>query len=64
MLPAFLSPKGISRNLYIPKGVMMAVFWMSSGATGTWYYPFWRSSLENTVEPLILKVKLVMFGRG
>ena len=27
VLPAFLKPKGMHKNLYIPKGVMMAVFW-------------------------------------
>ena len=36
ILPALQSPIGIHRNLYIPKGVMMEVFWMSSRATGTW----------------------------
>ena len=25
------------KNLYIPKGVMMAVFWTYSGATGSWF---------------------------
>ena len=35
VLPVFLRPKGMQRNLNIPKGVMMAFFWTSSGETGT-----------------------------
>ena len=47
----FLKPKGILRNSNIPKGVMMAVLWMSEADIGTWYYPFCRSNLEKTEEP-------------
>ena len=36
--PAFLSPNGMNRNLKRPKGVMIAVLWISSGATGIWWW--------------------------
>ena len=36
VLPAFLRLNGITKISNILKGVMMAIFWMSSCMTGTW----------------------------
>jgi len=46
---AFRMPKDIQGNSKRPKGVVMAVFWMS-GWTGIWCYVLTRSNLE-VVQP-------------
>ncbi len=48
---AFRKPNGILRNSNEPNGVVIAVFGMSSGATGTWWYVRTRSMVEKTVIP-------------
>jgi hypothetical protein len=44
--------------------MMMAVFGMSTAATGTWWYPFIKSSLEKMVQPCRLAEKSWMLGKG
>ena len=54
---AFFKPKGILKNSKRPKGVIMAVFGMSSSAIGIWWKPFTKSITENTVMPDNLPLK-------
>jgi hypothetical protein len=42
----------------------MAVFCMSAGFTGIWWYPFLKSILEKTVHPAALAAKSSMLGSG
>ena len=60
----FLSPKGILRNSYRPKGVTIAVLGMSSSAIGIWWYPRTKSTTENTVAPAVDAVKEWIWGKG
>ena len=64
MFPAFLMPKVIRVNSNNPKGVVIAVLGMSAGFMGIWWYPFFRSILEKTVQPAALAMKSIMFGMG
>ena len=64
VMPPFFRPNGILRNSKRPKGVMMAVFLMSEGWTGIWWYPFFKSSLLKMVAPARLLVMSARFGRG
>jgi hypothetical protein len=45
-------------------GVVIAVLGMSSGFTGIWWYPFFRSILEKIVQQAALVTKSIMFGMG
>ena len=47
MLPAFFMQKIMWVNLNRPNGVVIAVFSMSSGFMGIWWYPFFRSTRSN-----------------
>ena len=60
----FLKLKERQRNSKIPKSVTNAVFRTSSEAICIWNYSFYRSNLENTVEPAICEVKSVILGNG
>ena len=42
----------------------MAVFLMSEGWTGIWWYPFFKSRLLKMVAPARLLVMSARFGRG
>ena len=60
--PAFFSPNGILMNSKSPNGVQIAVFCTSEGLTGTWWYPFLKSSLEKTRAPCNLAARSAMLG--
>ena len=47
-----------------PKGVMIAVLGTLAVATGTWWYPFTRSSLLNTLQPARRLLRSCMLGKG
>ena len=61
---AFLSPKGVRRNSKRPNGVITAVLWTSSGATGIWWYPRTRSILEKKLRPCSWAEKSCRCGTG
>jgi len=61
--PDFRRPKGILRNSKSPNGVMMAVFHMLSPSTGTWLYPFLKSSFVNTLHPCSRLVRSAILGQ-
>jgi hypothetical protein len=46
------------------KGVMIAVFGMSEGLTGTWWYPLTWSIFEKTVQPCKCADMSCMLGSG
>jgi hypothetical protein len=48
---AFRRPNVVNGNSKRPNGVLMAVFGMSSWATGIWLNARTRSTAENTVAP-------------
>ena len=56
--------KDILKNSKRPNGVMIAVFLMSSGAMGIWWYPRTRSITEKIVAPAVAAVKEWMCGSG
>lgn len=52
------------KNSNSPKDVPISVLQMSPFLMVTWWYPFTRSSLENTEDSFELFVKSRMLGRG
>lgn len=61
---AFRKPNGILTNSNNPNGVMMAVFGMSSSATGIWLKARTRSTFEKIVHSLSWSEKFWMWGIG
>jgi hypothetical protein len=47
-----------------PNGVRMAVFWMSAGSMGTWWYPLTRSMTEKNLQPWSLVDRSCNEGKG
>jgi hypothetical protein len=48
---ALLRPKDIKGNSKRPKGVATAVFYISPGFTGIWFYALTRSISEKIEQP-------------
>jgi len=61
---ALRRPKGILRNSKSLKGVVTAVFGMSSGATGIWWYASTRSLCVKIMAPCMVAVKSWRCGTG
>jgi hypothetical protein len=57
-------PKVILVNSSRPNGMVIAVLGKSSGFMGIWWYPFFRSILEKTVQSASQAMKSIMLGMG
>ena len=42
-----VNPKGTFRYSYFPNGDVKAVLGIESSSRGMWWYPSWRSSVQN-----------------
>jgi hypothetical protein len=49
---ALRRPKDMKGNWKRPKGVVIAVFYISAGWEGIWLYALTRSILEKTEQPI------------
>ena len=62
--PAFFNPNGQRGKMNKPNGVMTAVFLISSGLTGIWWYPLSKSTLLKYFFPLSSELKSWRFLTG